>query len=399
MLNIFELPLLILCLTSVCFYYYAIYATFTFFEHPHPINIDFHPAITILKPICGLDNNTYENLASFCRQNYPAYQIIFSVRDSEDPAIVVIKRIINDFPKLDIQLVICDRIIGPNLKISNLANAVVGAKYEILLLADSDIRVDRDYLQRVVQPLQDDDVGVVTCLYRSLANGWVETFEAVGTTCEFHAGVLASHQLESGINYAFGSTIVIKKQVLSIIGGFEVIADYLADDFQLGYLPTLAGYKTVLSDCIVEHELNAISLTGAIKHQLRWARCIQVSRPWGYLGLIFTYGIVASLMLLITTGGSSLAWLVLFIVWGTRLIMCWVVGVVYFQDPMTKKFFWIVPVYDLFRFIIWCWSFVGNTIEWRGQQFKLSKDGKLIPINEVDIEAEGVTFAPRPKTQ
>lgn len=386
MLNIFESLLLILSLTSVCFYCCAIYAAFAFFKHPHPINTDFHPPITILKPICGLDNNTYENLASFCRQDYPAYQIIFSVRDSQDPAIVVIKQLLNDFPKLDIQLVVCSSIIGPNLKISNLANAAVFAKYEILLLADSDIRVGSDYLQRVVQPLQDDSVGVVTCLYRSLADGWVATLEAVGTTCEFHSGVLVAHQLASGINYAFGSTIVIKKQVLAAIGGFEAIADYLADDFQLGYLPAQAGYKIVLSDYIVEHELNAISVTDAIKHQLRWARCIQVSRPWGYRGLIFTYGVVASLMLLIAAGGSSLAWLGLSIVWVMRLIMSWVVGVVYLKDPITKKFFWIVPLYDLFRFAIWCWGFVGNTIEWRGQRFKLSKDGKLIPINEVDVE-------------
>jgi ceramide glucosyltransferase len=362
------------------------YAAFIFFKHPHLINTDFHPPITILKPICGLDNNTYENLASFCRQDYPAYQIIFSVRDSQDAAIVVIKRIINDFPKLDIQLVVCSNIIGSNLKISNLANAAVFAKYEILLLADSDIQVGSDYLQRVIQPLQDDSVGVVTCLYRSLADGWVATFEAVGTTCEFHSGVLVAHQLASGINYAFGSTIAIKKQVLATIGGFEAIADYLADDFQLGYLPAQAGYKIVLSDYIVKHELSAIAFTDAIKHQLRWARCIQVSRPWGYLGLIFTYGTVTSLMLIITTGGSSLAWLGLYIVWLTRLMMCWVVGVVYFKDPITKKFFWIVPIYDLFRFAIWCWGFIGNKIEWRRQQFKLSKDGKLIPINEVDIE-------------
>jgi ceramide glucosyltransferase len=386
LLNTFEVLLLTLCLTSVLFYCYAIYAAFTFFRHPHPINIDFHPPITILKPLCGLDNNTYENLASFCRQDYPIYQIIFSIRDSQDPATVAIKKIINDFPKLDIQLVICDRIIGPNLKISNLANAAVGVKYEILLLADSDIRVGSDYLQRVVQPLQDIKVGVVTCLYRSLANRWVETFEAVGTTCDFHAGVLASHQLESGINYAFGSTIVIRKQVLDAIGGFKAISDYLADDFQLGYLPTQAGYKVVLSDHIVEHELNTIDFINVIKHQLRWARCIRVSRPWGYRGLIFTYGTVASLMLLITTGGSSLAWLVFAIVLVTRLVMSWVVGVINFKDPISKKFFWIVPVYELFRFIIWCWGFLGNTIEWREQEFKLSKDGKLIPISEVNVQ-------------
>ena len=375
-LNIIDFLLLILCLSAVLFYCYGIYAAIAH-TRPYPIDPNFHPPITILKPICGLDRDAYENLASFCRQDYPVYQIIFSVRDPQDAGIAVVKLIIQNFPKLDIQLVVSDRTIGTNFKISNLENATTVAKYDILVIADSDIRVGCDYLQRVVQPLHDLSVGVVTCLYRSDAHGWVTTLEAIATATDFHAGVLVSKQLGS-IKFALGSTIVIRKEVLKAIGGFEAIADYLADDFQLGYLPAQAGYKVVLSDYVVEHVLDKNTVADAIKHQIRWARCIRVSRPWGYLGLIFTYGTVTSLLLLIATRGSMLGWAGLAIAWTTRLIMGWVVGVKILNDPVAKKFLWLIPLRDFISFAIWCYSFFGSTIEWRGRRLRLTKEGKLV---------------------
>ncbi|MEH2435356.1 MAG: bacteriohopanetetrol glucosamine biosynthesis glycosyltransferase HpnI [Nostoc sp.] len=370
--------LVILCIFSVCFYYYAIYAAITFFGHPQSTDLEFHPPVSILKPLCGVDSDAYENLASFCQQDYPKYQIIFAVRNSQDPCIEIVEKIIYNYSDLDILLIVSDRVIGTNLKVSNLANAATKAKYEILVLADSDIRVGTDYLQRVIQPLQDESVGVVTCLYRSLAQGWVSTFEAIGTTTEFHAGVLVSNIQENGIKYAFGSTIAIPKKVLEAIGGFEAIADYLADDFQLGYLPVQAGYKVVLSDYVVEHVQTSNNLVDAIKRQIRWARGKRVSRPWGYLGLIFTHGVVTSFLLLIATDGSILGWVGLCICWVTRLVMAWVVGTISLKDPIVKKFLWLIPGHDLLSFVIWCFGFIGNTIEWRGQQLKLTKDGKLL---------------------
>ncbi len=375
-LSIVDFLLLIFCLSAVLFYCFGIYSAITFFRNPHAVDLNFHPPLTILKPIAGLDEDAYENLASFCQQDYPVYQVIFCVQDADDLAIPVIKQIIEDFPGVDIQLVVSDRIIGANLKVSNLANGLTTAKYDILLLVDSDIRVGKDYLQQVIQPFQDESVGIVTCLYRSLAKGWIANLEGIGTSTEFHPGVLVSNQLE-GIKFAFGSTIGIKKQVLQAIGGFEAVADYLADDFQFGYLSTQAGYKVVLAYYVVEHVLASSTLTNAINRQIRWARCVRISRPWGYLGLMFTYGTVASILFLITTKGVLFAWAILFIVWWTRLIMGWVVGVNYLQDLSAKQYLWLIPLRDLLSFGIWCCGFFGNTIEWRGQRMKLKKDGKL----------------------
>ncbi|MBW4596457.1 MAG: bacteriohopanetetrol glucosamine biosynthesis glycosyltransferase HpnI [Brasilonema angustatum HA4187-MV1] len=380
-LNFIDFLLLILCISAVLFYCYGIYAAFAFFLDPQPAQANFHPSVTILKPICGMDDETYNNLVSFCQQKYDNYQVIFSVRDPLDCGIAVVKQIIHDFPELDIQLVVCEDTIGTNPKVSNLANAVTKAKHEILIIADSDIRVGIDYLQRVIQPLQDKSVGVVTCLYRSVAKGWVTILEAIGTATDFHPGVLVSNSLE-GIKFAFGSTIVIRKQVLDEIGGFRAIADYLADDFQLGYLSAQAGYKVVLSDYVVDHVLGSSTITDSIQRQIRWARCIRVSRPWGYLGLIFTYGTVTSLLLLMATGGSTIGCAVLATTWVMRLVMGWVVGVSYLQDSCVRNFFWIVPLRDVIAFVIWCCGLFGSTIEWRGRRLKQTKDGKLVEITD-----------------
>ncbi|MBF2067527.1 MAG: bacteriohopanetetrol glucosamine biosynthesis glycosyltransferase HpnI [Calothrix sp. C42_A2020_038] len=379
-MNTIHFLLLLLCTASICFYCYGIYAAFSFFNLQHPIDTDYYPSVTILKPLCGLDTNTYDNLASFCRQNYPNYQIVFSVRDSQDAVIDIVKQIISDFPNLDIDFIQCDRVIGANLKISNLANAITVAKHDILILADSDIRVGSDYLQRIIQPFKNQEIGVVTCLYRSLPQGWITLIETISQTTEFNAEVLVSNQLAGSINYAFGATIVIRKQVLSAIGGFEALADYLADDFQLGNLPFKAGYKIVLSNYIVEHELKETSLKDAIEQKIRWARCIRFSRPWGYKGLIFTHGIAFSLLLLIITSGAKIAWTMFFTTWTIRLIMGWLIGVRFTQDLSAKKYCWMIPLCDLCGFVIWCCGFLGNTVEWRGQRFQLTKDGKLTTI-------------------
>lgn len=378
-LTIIHFLLLCLCLSACWFYCYAMYAAITFFRRSHLVTQDIHPLVSILKPICGRDGEAYQNLASFCQQDYPEYQLIFAVRNAQDPGIEAVQKIIHDFPNLDIQLVVSDRTIGTNLKVSNLANAAAVAKHEILVIADSDIRVGKDYLRRIVQPLQDSSVGVVTCPYRSRARGYAATLEALGSSTEFHAGLFVGRQLE-GIKFGLGSTIVIRKQVLQVIGGFRAIANYLEDDFQLGYLPTRSGYKVVLSDYVVEHVLTNSTLSESIQRQIRWARGTRVSRPLGYVGLIFTHGTATSLLFLIATGGSWLGWAGLGLTWSTRLVMAWVIGVRSLKDPATKKFLWLVPLRDIISFALWCYSSVGSSIQWRGQKLRLTKNGQLVQL-------------------
>ncbi|BAU14143.1 glycosyl transferase, group 2 family protein, putative [Leptolyngbya sp. NIES-3755] len=275
--------LFVLSLSTVFFYLFSIQAAIQFFRPKRSQNSNFQPPVTILKPVCGLDDNTYENLASFCNQNYPNYQIIFGTQDPSDPCIAIVKQLIEDFPKQDIQLVISHRTIGINPKVNNLHNIALKAEHEILVLADSDIWVGPNYLKQVVQPLSDSRVGVVTCLYRSRSHNFVSAFEALGISTEFLPGVLVARKLE-GMAFAFGATIVLRQSVLNEIGGFNAIANYIGDDFQLGNLPAQAGYQVVLSDYVVDHVLSTATIPQLLQHQTRWFRGNRFARSTGYLG-------------------------------------------------------------------------------------------------------------------
>ena len=383
------LPLLF-CVSAIGYYLFAIYTAHRFFAQTEPIEADFQPSVSILKPVCGCDRDAYRNLASFCCQQYPNYQIIFAVQDGADAGIGVIRQIMRDFPTIDIQLVVSDRSLGSNRKVSNLANAFTKATSDVILLADSDVHVKPNYLQQVVQPLSNPRVGVVTCLYQSIAEGWLTELEALSSATEFLPGVLVSNQLE-GIKFAMGQTIVLRRSALEAIGGFEAIADYLADDFQLGYLPAQAGYQVILSHQIVEHVMATSTIMGALQRQLRWMVGIRVSRPWGYLGLIFTYGTVASLLFWLATQESFLGWIVLAITWTTRLAMAWFISVRCLGDPVAKKLLWLVPLRDLISFALWCYGFWGDMIKWRDRQFKLTRTGKLVAYPPHLEKAKSVT--------
>lgn len=371
--------ILLPCVSAIVYYLYALTAAQEFFRQPVPNNLSFTPAVSILKPICGLDRQAYKNLASFCQQDYPRYQIIFGVQDPQDSSIAVVQQLMRDFPEFDIQLVIDQRNTGANRKVSNLNNILENAKYNILVLADSDVYVHSDYLKRVVQPLQQPTVGVVTCLYRSVAANWLSAFEALSLSTDYLPGVLVARKLE-GMAFALGATIAIKRNTLTDIGGFEAIADYLGDDFQIGHLAANAGHEVVLSDYVVDHVMETENCQQLIRHQLRWNRGIRIVRPGGYAGLLFTYGILSSLLFWVATGEATIGWVLLGITWILRLSVAYVVGVHYLGDRVARQYFAWVPLRDLVQVLLWIAGFFGNTIEWRGHRFRLLRGGKLAPI-------------------
>jgi ceramide glucosyltransferase len=373
--------LLVLCLSAIWFYIYSIYAAHDLFARESKINGDFFPPISILKPLRGVDSFAYENLSSFCRQNYPKFQIVFGTLDPDDPAVAVAKQIQDDFPNVDIRIVTNGRQIGSNLKVSNLANMQAQATYPLLLISDSDIRVGPDYLSKVARPVRDAGVGVVTCMYRSVAPGWAAAIEGLGISTEFHAGVLTSRKLE-GMRFALGATILIRREALDAIGGFSAVADYLGDDFLLGNLPSRAGYSVVLSEYVVDHVLDTASVSDLLLHQIRWARSTRASRPWGHVGLIFTHGTATSLLFLLATWGLPIGWWVLGLTMSARMAMAWIVGIKYLKDPVATRLLWLVPVRDVMSFLFWICSFIGNTIEWRGQRFRIAPGGRLVAIEE-----------------
>lgn len=367
----------LLCLTAVGFYGTALYAASNFFSRAkkEPLS-SFLPPVSILKPLRGADSGAYENLASFCRQEYPKLQLIFGVGNSQDPILGMLEQLTRDFPAVDIQIVLCDRVLGANPKVSSLIQMRERAKHPLLLVCDSDIRVSVDYLRRLVQPMRDSAVGVVTCMCRSLSKGWIGTLEALRESTEFCPNVLVARQTE-GIRFALGSGILIRNEALNKIGGFESIADYLADDYLLGHRVAEAGYAVVLSDVVVEHDLSRMSFAQFFRRQLRWNRGIRVCRPWGYRGLLFTYGIPASLLLLLAAGESPFVRVLFGAVWVSRWTMAYVVGVLCIGDRAARKFWVWAPAQDLVSFGLWCAGLFGNTVYWRGQFFRLSSKGKL----------------------
>jgi ceramide glucosyltransferase len=375
-INFLILIFSILSIGSIFYYLYSLYATIVFFSQTQAIDPDFSPPLTILKPLCELDRESYTVLASFCQQDYFEYQIIFSVQDSQDPSIEIVQKLQQDFPNLDIELVISDRTIGINPKINNIANGVTKAKYPILVISDSDIKVEKDYLKTIIQPFADPLVGVVTCLYNSITEGWLAGFEALDIASQFCPKVLTAHQLE-GVKFAFGSTIAIRQETLDKIGGLIAIADYLADDYQLGYLPSQNGYKVILSPYLVEHRLGNVTLKEFSDRQIRWFKCIRVERFWGYVGLIFTYGIINSFVLLLLTQGSLFGWSIFGLVWNLRFLTAYLITIKYLKDSNAKEFFLFIPLRDFVSFGIWCYSFSGDRVNWRGKTYQLLPNGQL----------------------
>ncbi|MDQ3012193.1 MAG: bacteriohopanetetrol glucosamine biosynthesis glycosyltransferase HpnI [Acidobacteriota bacterium] len=377
-----RIALFICVLSAIVYYAIAVIAGLAWFRNrrrQRALGLNFTPSATILKPVRGADAEAYENFASFCRQDYPEFQIIFGVREESDPAVPIIRRLMADFPSCNIELVISPNDIGYNAKVSNLQNMFAKAKYDILLIADSDIRVGSDYLRRVVAPMQQSNVGMVTCLYRGAnARTFAALLENIGISATFGPEVCSSRLLER-IAFSLGSTIVMRREILERIGGFPAVADYLADDFLLGNLTAKLGYEVVLSDCVVDHISGPDTMAMMLKHQLRWGRSTRISRPWGYRGLILSYGTGTALLALLAWGFSTFAWWLLAATMLIRFLPVFLVGVFGLKDRVLARYFWLVPIRDLVTFGIWAVSFVGDEIEWRGMKFRVLVGGQLAP--------------------
>lgn len=340
----------------------------------------FTPPVSILVPVCGLDKAAPDIFACLCGQDYPAFEIIVGVRDEHDRAVPFIRKLIAEQSSMRIELVVSSGEIGSNAKVSNLHNMLSAARHDVLVMLDSDIRVAPDYLRRVVAPLQLDRVGLVTCLYRGVeSRGIGALIENIGIAATFAAEVVTARALE-GMRFALGSTIAMRKGMLERIGGFRRVADYLADDYHIGRLVHEAGFEVVLSDVVVEHVSGETTLAAVLKHQLRWGRSTRVSRPKGYVGLVFTHATAASALLLAAAGFSGPACALAAPAVSLRLVVAWICGVRMVGDTALRRWIWLVPLRDGAAFLIWIASFAGDEIHWRGVSYRVFPDGTFHPI-------------------
>ncbi len=338
------------------------------------------PPVSILKPLKGTDPEIHESFRSHCLQDYPDYEIIFGVNDPNDPAIESVKALQREFPNRRIQLVVSPKILGANVKVSNLAQMLAEARYDHLIVNDSDIRVEPDYLRGVTRPLADSRVGMVTCLYRGVAGATLGSrLEALGISTDFCASILAARQVEGGIRFGLGSTLAFRRAELEKIGGFVSFVDYLADDYELGRRIAGLGLTVKLSDVVVETYLPAYRLREFFAHQLRWARGVRDARAGGYLGLVFTFGLLWALLALAASRAAFWAGIALAVTLFLRLSVASVVGRVVLGDRQIPKEAWLLPVRDLLAVGVWIVSLGGHTVTWRGDRFHL-KDGKLTRV-------------------
>jgi ceramide glucosyltransferase len=379
--SIWRWAILLLALAPLGYYVTAIIAAIRFFRRERAKQLPaFTPPVSLLKPVRGVDFGTYENFASFCMQNYPEYEILFCVNEMSDAAVPVIRKVMKDFPARRIRILANAPQIGANRKINNLALLTREANYEILLQTDGDVRVGPNYIRELVAPFVDPTVGVASCFYRATAQNsfWAE-LEAVGTASDFFAGALVAEWKE-GITFALGASVGTTKTWLAKIGGYEAIANLLADDYELGNRVHQAGGKVLLCREPVWTMYPAQGAKGFWDHQVRWARTVRLCRPASFIGLLFTHGLPWALLAAAVAPSASIAAVYLLAYVVLRGIMAWVVGIWGINDDVLRRRFWLIPARDLLNFAVWLAGFASNRVTWGGLEYVM-KDGKMMEVS------------------
>ena len=345
----------------------------------------FSPGVTILKSLKGLDPGMIDAFRSHCHQNYAGdYELLFGVSTLSDPAAAAVLQLQQEFPDRSIQLFECPLQLGTNGKVSTLIQLAAHARYDILLINDSDITVTPHYLERVMSCFAPEQaaalhrsVGLVTALYRGRAHGtMLSRLESLGIATDFMAGVLLSKLVEGGLHYGLGSTLAMRRDALEKMGGLAVLVDQLADDYELGVRVDKAGYRIALSTEVVETSVPPYEWRGFVEHQLRWARTVRDARPGGYAGLLFTYGLPLALLNVVASGLSPISLWIFAMSLFLRLSLAMTVGAEVLGDHQVLGSLWLLPLRDVIAMGLWVAGFASNTIVWRGNRFTL-KNGKL----------------------
>jgi ceramide glucosyltransferase len=370
--------LLLLAATPLAYYIVATVAAWRFFRRERTRQLpSYSPPVSLLKPVRGVDFGSYENFSSYCRQDYPEYEILFAVNDEADPAVPLIRRLKAEFPQRRIGLISGAEQIGANRKVNNLIALAREARHEILVLTDGDVRVGPNYLREVVAPFADAKTGTVTSFYRAIAEKNLGAeLEAMGAASDFFAGVLVAEWME-GMTFALGASIVTSKGWVERIGGFEAIADMHSDDYELGHRIAKAGGKVLLSREVVWTMYPAQSARSFWNHQVRWARTVRLCRPLSYAGLIFTHGLPWALLAALIAPAQWMAAAYLLVYLVLRFLMAWIVGVWGVGDEVLRRRLWLVPLRDAIHFAVWIASFGSNRITWGGEEFTMQK-GQMV---------------------
>jgi ceramide glucosyltransferase len=374
---------LFLVLAAAPFVYYllVLYSSRKFFLRSKdglPKNVDFTPPVSNLKPVRGLDPEAYENFASYCRQDYPDYELIFCVGDENDASVPVLQKLMRDFPERQIRILYGSGRNAINDKVAKLVRMVKEARNEVLVINDSDVRVEPNYLRTVVAPLRDPKVGGVTCLYVSTQDKtFTQHLQSIGMICDFYPGILVARQLD-GIKFALGQTIVTTRAHLAGFGGYEAIENRPADDLLVGRLIAEQGFEVELLPYAVKTVPDYDSMKALFIKRLRWMTVMRHMRPWGHLGLAFTQGLPWCLAVALTHSAAiGLAYVGAYL--GFRLVITWLIGIWGLRQKGLWKMMPLIVVWDATAFVIWLLTFGRKSIRWRNVDYRI-REGMLVPV-------------------
>ena len=339
------------------------------------------PAVTILKPVHGMEERLEQNLESFFQQDYPDFEIILGARSADDRAVAVAEQLRLLYPQVKSRVVISGPPLYPNAKVFTLDKMIPLSRNDFFVISDSDVRVERDFLRNVIPPLVDQKLGLVTCLYRGdpAADFW-SLLEALGMSVEMPSGVVVADMLE-GIRFALGPAVALRRDALEAIGGIAATADYYSDDYVLGNKIWAAGYKVIFSHHFVYHVLTPRPFIRTLGDQLRWMKSTRHSRPWGHVGTGLTFampfgalGFVAAAAL----GDLRLAACLLLIAFLNRVIQSVAVGWGVLRDSRALRLAWLYPLRDFQGFVVWAASYLSRNFYWRGEMYRFTAGGKII---------------------
>jgi ceramide glucosyltransferase len=341
-----------------------------------PRNREALPPVTILKPLFGTQPETYDCLHSFCEQAYPRYQVVFGVCDPQDPAVAIVHRLQKEFPALDLVLATDRKEHGSNRKVNNLINMMAVARHDYLVISDSDVKVDRDYLAKLVPPLLDGGVGIVTCGYRGVPRQGIWSLLGSMYINEWFMPSVRVSAMMGFRSFAFGATIGIRRDTLDKIGGFGSVANQLADDYWLGELTRQQGLRTVLSEVEVDTFVEDCTAADLVAHELRWRRTIRNLSPYGYVFSVVTLGLpVTALQLLLTQGAAPAA-----AIFSATVVASALIHFNARRPGASASVLLLVPFRDLLHFSLWIWSFATRRVQWGEDHYEVSRDGAAQPI-------------------
>ena len=339
------------------------------------------PAVSIFKPVHGMEARLEENLRSFFEQDYPDYEILIGARSDDDPAMAIARKLQQQYPQVKSRLVFSGAPEWPNAKVFTLSKMIPLSQNDYYVISDSDVRVGGDFLRNVIPPLFDRKLGLVTCLYRGdPANDFWSRLEALGMSVEMPSGVVVANMLE-GIRFALGPAVALRRDSLQAIGGIAETADYYSDDYVLGEKIWRAGYKVIFSHYFIHHVLTPRPLFRTLGDQLRWMKSTRHSRRWGHFGSGLTFAMPFALLGLVAgygLGRPALGWALFAAGYLNRMIQALVVGWGLLRDSRAVRLCWLYPLRDLQGFCVWVASYLSHNFYWRGENYKFTDDGKIV---------------------